>query len=60
MALRRVTVAMLILYVLLTVYPIVSLAFGVAAPRFLTPVTTSIGFTFAMLPWVIAGWLKMA
>lgn len=49
MVLRRVTIAMLIVYVLLTVYPIVSFAFGGAAPRFLTPITTSIGFTFALL-----------
>lgn len=49
MILRRVTIAILILYVLLTVYPIVSLACGVATPRFLTPITTSIGFTFALL-----------
>jgi len=57
MALRHITVAMLILYALLTVYPIFSLTFGFMTPRFLTPIFTSVGF-FAMLPWVIAGWLK--
>jgi hypothetical protein len=58
MALRRATVAMLILCTLLTVYPIVSLVFGMATLHFLTPISTSVGFTFALLPWVIAGWLK--
>jgi hypothetical protein len=60
MALRRATVAMLILYALLTLYPIVSLAFSMATPHFLAPISTSVGFTFALLPWEIAGWLKVA
>jgi uncharacterized membrane protein len=49
MTLRRTTVAFLILYAILTIYPIVSLALGVAPWRYLTPVTTLTGFTFALL-----------
>ncbi len=49
MTLRRTTIALLVLYVLLTIYPIVSIAVGVAPSRFLTPVSTLAGFTFALL-----------
>jgi putative membrane protein len=49
MTLRRTTLALLVLYVLLTIYPIVSIAVGVAPSRFLTPVSTLAGFTFALL-----------
>jgi putative membrane protein len=49
MTLRRTTIAWLVLYVLLTIYPIVSIAAGVAPSRFITPVSTLAGFTFALL-----------
>lgn len=49
MTLRCTTLALLVLYVLLTIYPIVSIAVGVAPSRFLTPVSTLAGFTFALL-----------
>ena len=49
MTLRRITIALLVLYVLLTIYPVVSIAVGVAPSRFLTPVSTLTGFTFALL-----------
>ncbi len=49
MILRRTTIALIVLYVLLTIYPIVSIAVGVAPSRFLTPVSTLAGFTFALL-----------
>ena len=49
MTLRRITFALLVLYVLLTIYSIVSIALGVAPSVFLTPVSTLVGFTFALL-----------
>ena len=49
MRLRRTTIALLVLYVLLTIYPIISIAAGVIPSRFLTPVSTLAGFTFALL-----------
>ena len=49
MTLRRTTIALLVLYVLLTIYSIVSIALGVTPSRFLTPVSTLVGFTFALL-----------
>jgi len=49
MTLRRTTLALLVLYALLTIYPIVSIALGVVPSRFLTPVSTLTGFTFALL-----------
>jgi len=49
MTLRRITLALLVLYVLLTIYPIISIALGVSPSRFLTPVSTLVGFTFALL-----------
>jgi putative membrane protein len=49
MTLRRITITLLVLYVLLTIYPIVSIALGVAPSIYLTPVSTLAGFTFALL-----------
>jgi Predicted membrane protein len=49
MTLRRTTLALLILYALLTIYPIVSIAAGVALSPFVTPISTLAGFTFAFL-----------
>jgi uncharacterized membrane protein len=49
MTLRRTTLAVLILYALLTTYPIVSIAAGVAPSPFITPVSTLAGFAFALL-----------
>jgi uncharacterized membrane protein len=49
MILRRTTVALLVLYALLTIYPIVSITLGGAPSRLLTPITTLVGFTFALL-----------
>ena len=49
MTLRRTTIALLILYALLTIYPIVSIALGVAPSIFITPISTLAGFSFALL-----------
>jgi hypothetical protein len=49
MTLHRSTIALLILYVILTIYPIISIVAGVTPSRFITPVTTLAGFTFALL-----------
>jgi len=49
MTLRRTTIALLVLYVLLTIYPIASITAGVTPSHFITPVSTLVGFTFAML-----------
>jgi uncharacterized membrane protein len=49
MTLRRTSLVLLVLYVLLTIYPIVSIALGVAPSRLLTPISTLVGFTFALL-----------
>ncbi len=49
MALRRVTIALLILYAVLTLFPVVGFAAGIPMPFFLTPLTTVVGFTFALL-----------
>jgi uncharacterized membrane protein len=49
MTLRRITITLLVLYVLLTIYPIVSIALGVAPSRLLTPISTLVGFSFALL-----------
>jgi len=48
MTLRRFTIALLVLYALLTIYSIVSISLGVAPSIFLTPVSTLVGFTFAL------------
>jgi uncharacterized membrane protein len=63
MTLRRITLALLVCYALLTVYPIVSLAAGMAPSRFITPISTLAGSTFALLHagqregWKRAAWL---
>ena len=49
MTLRRTTLALLILYALLTIYPIVSIVAGVAPSPYITPVSTLAGFAFALL-----------
>jgi putative membrane protein len=49
MTLRRTILALLVLYILLTIYPILSIATGAAPSRFITPVSTLAGFTFALL-----------
>ena len=49
MTLRRVTIALLSLYALLTLYPVVSFALGVKTSVLLTTITTLAGFTFALL-----------
>ncbi len=49
MTLRRTILGLLILYALLTAYPIVSIATGVTPFHFMTPVTTLVGFAFALL-----------
>ena len=63
MKLRRASIIFLILYALLTLYPIISLWAGSTPWHLLTPVTTLIGFTFAFLHagqregWRRAVWL---
>jgi putative membrane protein len=49
MTLRRTTLALLILYALLTIYPFVSIAAGVVPSPFVTSISTMAGFTFAFL-----------
>ena len=49
MILRRASIAFLILYVLLTLYSIISLLAGIAPWLLITPVATLTGFTFALL-----------
>ncbi len=49
MPLRRVTVALLILYALITVYSIVGRPLGIAPSPFITPLVTLAGFTFALV-----------
>jgi putative membrane protein len=49
MKLRRAAIVFLTLYALLTLYPIISLLAGSTPWHLLTPVTTLIGFTFALL-----------
>ena len=49
MILRRASIAFLILYVLLTLYSIISLLAGIAPWRLMTPIATLTGFTFALL-----------
>ena len=59
MTLRRTTIALLILYALLTLYPIISIALGVTPSPFITPVSTLAGFTFALLhAGQREGWLR--
>ncbi len=49
MTLRRTTIALLVLYALLTIYPIVSIALGKIPSIFITPISTLAGFSFALL-----------
>ena len=49
MTLHRTTLALLILYALLTLYPIISIAAGASPWHLLTQVTTLVGFSFALL-----------
>jgi len=49
MTLRRITIAFLILYGLLTLYSIVSFMAGIHPGQWLTPVSTLAGFVFALL-----------
>ena len=49
MTLRRTTIALLILYALLTIYPIASIAIGKAPSSHVTQVSTLAGFAFAVL-----------
>jgi putative membrane protein len=49
MIFRRVTIALLILYALITIYSIAASALGIASSRFTTPLVTLAGFTFALL-----------
>ena len=49
MTLRRMTLALLILYALITTYSILSSSLGTGSSRFITPLVTLTGFTFALL-----------
>jgi uncharacterized membrane protein len=49
MSLRRTSLILLVLYALLTLYPILCIAAGLSPSRFITPVSTLAGFTFALL-----------
>jgi uncharacterized membrane protein len=46
---RRISLALLILYSLITIYSIISSWLGIASSIFLTPLITLIGFAFALL-----------
>jgi uncharacterized membrane protein len=46
---RKITLALLILYALLTLFPVVVLAFGSGPRAFMTPLTTLVGLAFAIL-----------
>jgi putative membrane protein len=46
---KRLIVFLLVLYILLTVYSVVSILAGVMPPRYITPLTTLAGFAFALL-----------
>ncbi len=59
MTLRRTTVILLAAYALLTFYPALSIFTGVAPSRLMTPLTTLVGFTFALLhAGQREGWLR--
>ena len=49
MTLRRVTIALLILYALVTAYSILGRPLGIAPSRIITPLVTLVGFAFAIL-----------
>jgi putative membrane protein len=63
MTLRRITIALLILYALITIYFVTASALGSVSSRFTTPLVTLTGFTFALLHagqregWKRALWL---
>jgi len=49
MTLRRITLALLVLYALIKIYAIFGSALGIGSSRFITPLATLTGFTFALL-----------
>ena len=49
MTLRRVTIALLVLYALATAYSILGRPLGIAPSRIVTPLVSLVGFAFAML-----------
>jgi uncharacterized membrane protein len=49
MTLRRITLALLVLYALMTIYSILGRPLGIAPSRIITPLVTLTGFTFALL-----------
>jgi uncharacterized membrane protein len=49
MILRRITLSLLVLYALITAYSILGRPLGIAPSRFVTPLVTLSGFTFALL-----------
>ena len=49
MTLRRITLALLILYALITIYSIVGSTLGIGSSRFITPLVTLAGLVFALL-----------
>ena len=49
MTLRRTTLALLILYALITLYSIISSSFGFGSSHLITPLITLAGFAFALL-----------
>ena len=49
MILRRITLALLILYALVTIYSIVGPTLGIGSSRLITPLVTLTGFAFALL-----------
>jgi uncharacterized membrane protein len=49
MTLRRITLALLILYALITIYSIIISSLQIAPSRFITPLVTLTGFAFALL-----------
>ena len=49
MTLRRITLALLILYALITIYSILNSTLRISPSRFITPLVTLAGFSFALL-----------
>ena len=49
MTLRRITLALLILYALITIYSILGSALEIVSSRITTPLVTLTGFSFALL-----------
>jgi uncharacterized membrane protein len=57
MTLRRITLILLIIYVLITAYSIIGRSLGIAPSFIITPLVTICGFTFAMEhAWQREGW----